>query len=132
MKIATWIRKVLSCLVFLNIAKRYQERSALIKIKAAQTYVLGIKKLRILFLGIVGSAAAFLFLASGLALIHEGIFTYSFLSQQTRFILILVLGVIEVLGAVSIFYYLFREETWMKFTEISKIIETVIESPKKE
>lgn len=132
MQIAVVVRKILSSLAFLNIVKRYQGKSALMKIKAAQAYIVGVKKIRILFLAIVSIAVAFLFLASGLSLIHEGIFTYSLLSQQTKFILSLIIGGIEFLGAGSILYYLFREDIWMKFTEIPMILQSILEGQKKE
>jgi len=96
------------------------------KIKAAQVYVTGVKKARILVLGILFVMFSFVLLGSGLFLIHTALFTYSLWSPQVKFIAALVLGGIESAGAIIIFFYLFREETWVKFSGIQKVIDSVV------
>lgn len=122
----TLIRKIFSPLLFLNIISRYKGRTALMKIKAAQMYVVGVKKIRILSLGILFVMLSFLLLGSGLFLIHTALFTYSMWSPQTKFIAALVLGGIEFIGAIIILVCLFREDTWVKFCEIQNMINSVV------
>jgi len=99
----------------------------LIKIKAAQAYVLGVKKTRTFFLGALLVAVAFVFLINGLSLIQAAFFTFSTWSSEVKFAVALVLGGIEFFGAVGLFIYLFREETWGKFSEIHKVLNFVID-----
>ena len=70
MSVLKLIRRMISPLLFLNIVSRYKGRSSLMKIKAAQLYVQGVQKARILFLGSLVGLISLIFLASGLSLIH--------------------------------------------------------------
>ena len=97
------------------------------KIKAAQVYVLGVKKTRIFFLGALFVLISFVFLINGLYLIQASFFTYSTWSSEVKFFVALLLGGIEFLGAIGIFIYLFREETWVKFYGVRKVLNSVIE-----
>ncbi|MDP2653195.1 MAG: hypothetical protein Q8Q08_04095 [Candidatus Omnitrophota bacterium] len=97
------------------------------KIKAAQVYITGVEKVRIFFLGVLLVMFSFVLLGSGLFLIHTALFTYSMWSFQMKFIAALVLGGIEFLGAVIIFFYLSREETWVKFCGIQKVLDSVVD-----
>lgn len=102
------------------------------KIKAARTYVVGGEKIRFFFLSILFVIFSFLLLGSGLFLIHMALFSYSLWSSQMKFIAALVLGGIELLGAIIILFYLFREETWVKFYGIQNVLNSVIkEKPDK-
>lgn len=121
-----WIRKILPFLAFLNIRKRYQRRSSLIKIEVARAYVLGVKKIRFLFLGVVFVLLSLVLLASGLLLIHMAFFTYSGWSVQVKFLVALLLGCLEFFAAIGILFCLFKEETWVKFSGINHIINLVI------
>jgi cytochrome c biogenesis protein CcdA len=102
------------------------------KIKAAQVYVLGVKKTRAFFLGVLFVSVSFVFLINGLSLIQTAFFTYSMWSIKVKFILALVLGGIEFLGAIGILIYLFREETWGKFSGIQKVVDFVIDEEGKD
>lgn len=128
----TMIRKILSPLIFLNIVERYREKSSLIKIRAAELYVKGIGKLRIFYLGSFFVLIALILLISGWVLIHLALFVYSALNVQAKLVLALLLGGVEFLGASVILFYVFREETWVKFTEINTVLNAVIEGDKKE
>jgi len=97
------------------------------KIKAAQVYVLGVKKTRAFFLGALFVSVSFVFLINGLSLIQAAFFTYSLWSSEVKFFVALLLGGIEFLGAIGIFIYLFKEETWGKFTGIHKVVNLVID-----
>lgn len=97
------------------------------KIKAAQVYVLAVKKTRSFFLGVLFVSACFVFLINGLSLIQAAFFTYSRWSNEVKFIVALLLGGIEFLGAIGILIYLFREETWSKFSGIHKVVSLVID-----
>jgi|SRR6185503_15734291 len=121
------IRKLISPLLLLNIVRRYNGRSSLMKIKAAQAYVTGIKKTRIFFLGMLLVILSFVLLCSGMFLVHTALFTYSLWSSQTKFIAALVLGGIELAGAMVFLYYVFREETWAKFCGIQQVLDSVVE-----
>ena len=121
-----WIRKILPFLVFLNIRKRYQRRSDLIKIEIAKAYVLGVKKIRFFLLGVVFILLSLVFLVSGLLLIHLAIFAYSGWTVQVKFLVALLLGCLEFFMASGILFYLFREETWVKFSGINHILNSVI------
>ena len=121
------IRQLFLSFLLLNIVRRYKSRSSLIKIKAAQAYVLGVKKTRSFFLGALFVSVCFLFLINGLSLIQASFFTYSAWSGEVKFIVALLLGGIEFLGARGILIYLFREETWGKFSGIHKVVSLVID-----
>jgi len=95
------------------------------KIKAAQMYVLGVKKTRLFFLGALFVSISFVFLINGLFLIQAAFFTYSMWSNEMKFIMALILGGLEFLGATGLLIYLFREETWAKFSEIEKVVSSV-------
>lgn len=82
------------------------------RIKAAQIYVLAVKKTRIFFLGILGVFIAFVFLINGISLIQAAIFNYSMWSNEVKFDVALAIGCVEILGATGVIIYLFREETW--------------------
>ena|SRR3989338_6303283 len=122
----TLMRKIVSPLLLLNIASRYKGRSALMKIRTAQVYVDGVGKARNFSLGVLFMMFSFVLLGSGLFLIHTAFFTYSLWSLQVKFIVALVLGGIELLGAIIILFYLFREETWVKFCRIQKVLNSVV------
>jgi hypothetical protein len=127
MNIRRLISQLLSSFLLLNFVRRFKGRSHLIKIKAAQMYVLGVKKTRLFFLGILGVLISFILLINGLGLVQSAFFTYSMWDSETKFIVALVLGVIEFLGAGFILVYLFREETWSKFSGIHEVVSLVLE-----
>ena len=126
MSMISWIRKILPFLAFLNIRKRYQRRSSLIKIEVAKAYVLGVKKIRFFLLGVVFVLLSLVFLASGLLLIHMALFAYSGWSVQVKFLVALLLGCLEFFVASGILFYLFREETWVKFSGINHVLNSVL------
>ena len=126
MLIVRWIRKILPFLNFLNIRKRYQRRSSLIKIEVAKAYVLGVKKIRFFLLGVLFVLFSLVLFASGLLLIYTALFAYSGWTVQVKFMVALLLGVFEVLVASGILFYLFREETWVKFSGINHILNSVV------
>lgn len=123
----TLIRKLLSPLLIFDVISRYQRGAALMKIQAAQTYVAGVKKARILSLGVFLVFFSFLLLGNGFFLIHLALFSYSPWSVQVKFILAWLLGAMEFFGAVIILIYLFREETWIRFCGIQTVINSVVE-----
>jgi len=122
-----FIQQLIASLSLLNIVRRYKNRISSMKIKAAQAYVLGVKKTRIFFLGGLCVAVSFVLLINGLSLIQASFFTYSMWSNEMKFVVALILGGIEFLGAIGILIYLFREETWGKFSEIHKVVNSVVE-----
>ena len=132
MSVLKLIRRMISPLLFLNIVSRYKGRSSLMKIKAAQLYVQGVQKARILFLGSLVGLVSLIFLASGLSLIHMALFSYSTWSVETKFVTAILLGGLEFAGAIYILFYLFREETWSKFYEINKVVDLVVKKNIKE
>ncbi len=101
--------------------------SSSMKIIAAQFYVSGVKNLRILFLNILFVMLSFVLLVSGLFLIQTALFTYSQWSFQVKLIAALVLGGVELLGAIIILFYIFREENWVKFFGIQEVLDAVTE-----
>ena len=127
MDIPRLIRKLFSAFLLFNIVKRSEGRFSLIKIKAAQAYVLGVKKTRVFFLGALFVLVSFGLLINGLFLIQTALFTYSMWSSEVKFAVALLLGGIEFFGAIGIFIYLFREETWGKFSEIPKVVNLAID-----
>ena len=125
------IGQLISSFLLLNFVRKYKSRSSLMKIKAARMYVLGVKKIRIFFLGVFFVLIAFVFLINGLCLIQSALFTYSLWSAQTRFIISLLLGCFELSGAMIVLYFLFREETWVRFYGIQRVINSVIDEKSK-
>ena len=126
MAMLRWARKILPFLVFLNIRKSYQRRSSLIKIEVAKAYVLGVKKIRFFFLGVLLVLFSLVLLASGLLLIHMALFAYSGWSVQVKFLVALLLGCLDFFVASGILFYLFREETWVKFSGINHVLDSVL------
>lgn len=126
MSIVRWIDKILPFLTFLGIRKSYRRRVSLMKIEAAKAYVLGVKKIRFFLLGVVFVLFSLALLASGLLLIHMAFFAYSGWSVQVKFLVALLLGCLEFLVASGILFYLFREETWVKFSGINHILNSVV------
>ena len=126
MSMFRWIRKILPFLVFLNIRKGCERRSSLIKIEVVKAYVLGVKKIRFFLLGVLFVLFSLVLLASGLLLIHLALFIYSGWTVQVKFLVAFLLGGFEVLVASGILFYLFREETWVKFSGINHILNSVI------
>ncbi len=122
-----FIRKIISSLIFFNILKRYKGRAALVKIKAAQAYVAGVEKVRILLLGVLFVIFSFILLGSGLFLMNTALFTYSSWSPEVKFIVALLLGAAEFLVGMIILFYLFREKTWVEFYGIQKVLNSVVE-----
>lgn len=119
------LRKTLAPLFFLDTVKRYQGKTALMKIKAARLYVQGVQKMRIAILGGLSVIFAFVLLGSGLFLVHTAIFTYSLWSFKIKFVAALLLGAVELLGAAGILFYLMSEEIWVKFTGIDKVVDSI-------
>ena len=97
------------------------------KITAAQMYVLGVKKTRVFFLGALFVSVSFMLLVNGLFLVQSAFFTYSMWSNETKFVVALMLGGVEFLGAIGILIYLFKEETWGNFTGVHKVVGRVID-----
>jgi len=120
------IEQLISGLFLLRIVRKFKNRTSLIKIRAVQAYVLGVKKTRIFFLGGLFVSISFVFLMNGISLIQMAIFTYSQWSNETKFIVALVLGGFEFLLAMGIFIFLFREETWSQFYGIKAVVDSVI------
>jgi len=117
--------QLISAFFLLTIVRRFKSKTSLMKIRAAQAYVLGVKKTRIFFLGILFVFVSLVFLFNGISLIQAAFFTYSMWSNETKFIAALILGGIEFLGATGILIYLFGEETWGKFSGIHKVVDLV-------
>ncbi len=97
------------------------------KIKVARIYVLGVRKTRVFFLGALFVLLSFIFLINGLSLIQTAFFNYSEWTNETKFIMALILGAIEFLGATGVLIYLFREETWGKFSGVPHVVRAVID-----
>lgn len=126
MNIARIILQLCSSFFLVNIVKRYKNRAALMKIKAAQAYVAGVKKTRLFFLGVLFILVAFVFLINGLVLLQTAFLNYSMFSTEMKFFIALIFGGFEFLGAVGIMIYLFREATWMKFCEINAVVDFAV------
>jgi len=120
------IEQVGSAFLLLTMVRKFKNKSSLMKIKAAHAYVLGVKKTRIFFLGALFVSISFVFLVNGMSLIQMAIFTYSMWSNEMKLVVALILGSIELLVAIGIFIYLFREDTWSKFYGIQKVLNSVI------
>jgi hypothetical protein len=118
--------KLVSAVLLLTVARKFKSRSSLMKIRAAKAYVLVIKKIRLFCLGILFVTISFILLMNGITLVQAAIFTYSTWSNEAKFISGLLLGGIEFLTAVGILIYLFREETWSKFSGIPQVVNLVI------
>jgi len=63
-------------------------------------------------------------------LVQAAFFTYSKWSNETKFFVALLLGGIEFLLAICILAYLFREETWGKFSGIHQVVRSAIDEEK--
>ena len=120
--------RLFSSFLFVNMLKGYKNRVSLVRIKVAQGYVVGVKKTRLVSLGVLSVLIALALFVSGLFLIQAALFTYSTWSNQVKFNAALILGILEFAGAISILIYLFRDETWIKFSEMDKVIHSIVES----
>jgi len=121
-------QKLLSAFLFTNMLKRYKNKTFLMKIKVARGYIIGVKKTRLLSVGILFVFLALTFLISGLFLIQAALFTYSAWSNVMKFNIALILGVLEFTAALSVLFYLFREETWVKFSGMENVIKAIVEN----
>ena len=130
------MRRIIQQLIYFlslsNLVRRYKNKSFLMRIKAAQIYVLAVKKTRIFFLGILGVFIAFVFLINGISLIQAAIFNYSMWSNEVKFDVALAIGCVEILGATGVIIYLFREETWGRFFGIHKVVNLAVNEDGKE
>jgi hypothetical protein len=124
--------QLLSGLFLLRFVRRFKNRTALMKIRAAQAYVLSVKKIRVFFLGALFVLISFVFFINGISLIQSAIFTYSMWSNEIKFVVALLLGGIEFLLAIGVFIYLFREETWSRFYGVQKVVNLVIDKEGKD
>lgn len=120
-------QKVFSFFLFADMLKGYKNRVSLMRIKAAQAYVIGIKKTRLVSIGVLCVLISLVLFISGLILIQVALFTYSSWSNQVKFNTAVVLGILELTGAIGILFYLFKEETWIRFTGMNKFISSVVE-----
>ena len=125
MSMLRWMYNLLPFLTFLNIRKRYRRRISLMKIEAAKAYVLGVKTIRFFLLGALFVLFSLVLFISGLLLIHTALFAYSGWSIQVKFLVALVLGGFEILAASSILFCLFSEETWVRFSGIKHVLNSV-------
>lgn len=121
-----WIWKLLPLLTVLDIRKRYQRHASLMKIEAAKAYVLGVKTVRFFLLGTLFALFSLALFASGLLLIHTALFVYSGWSSQVKFLVALLLGVLEIFTASGILFYLFSEEIWVKFSGIKHVLNSLL------
>jgi cytochrome c biogenesis protein CcdA len=122
-----FIQQLIVSLSLLGIVRRYKNKVSLMKINAAKVYVLGVKKARLFFLGILFVFVGLGILVNGISLIQTAFFTYSNWSNEMKFTVALIMGGIEFLGSIGVLIYLFREETWGHFTEVRKVVNLVIE-----
>ena len=125
------LEQLVSAFFLLTVVRKVRVKSSLMKIRAAQAYVLAVKKTRIFFIGALFVSVSFVFLINGISLIQMAIFTYSMWSNEMKFVVALVLGGIEFMVAIGIFIYLFRENTWSKFYGIEKVVNLVIDKEDK-
>jgi len=123
--------RVFTSFLLLNIVRRVKSRSSLMKIKAARLYVLGVKKARLFFLAVMFFLISFVFLINGLILVQTAFFTYSMWSTETKFLVALILGGLEFLGAIGVLIYLFREETWSKFSGVHQVVSLAVDNEAK-
>jgi len=122
-----FIQQLIASLSLLGIVRKYKNKFSLMKINAAKVYVLGVKKARLFFLGILFVFVGLVLLVNGMLLVQTAFFVYSNWSNEMKFTVALVIGGIEFLGAIGVLIYLFREETWGHFTEVHKVVNLVIE-----
>ena len=122
-----FIQQLIASLSLLGIVRKYKNKFSLMKINAAKVYVLGVKKARLFFLGILFVFVGLVILVNGMSLIQTAFFTYSNWSNGMKFTVAMIIGGIEFLGSIGVLIYLFREETWGHFTEVHKVVNLVIE-----
>lgn len=125
MSIQRITKKLLSFLMIASLNGSYQRKVSLLKINAARTYVIGIKKIRFLALAVLCILLALAIFVCGLILLHAALFAYSPWSAQTKWIAALVLGIFEMTAAAVMMVYIFKESTWMKFMAIDQVIRSV-------
>ena len=123
--------QLVSAFLVLTVVRKVKGKSSLMKIRAAQAYVLGVKKIRIFFIGALFVSVSFVFLINGISLIQTAVFTYSLWSNEVKFVVALSLGGVELIAAISVFIYLFRESPWSRFYGVQKIVDLVIDKEKK-
>ena len=126
MAIARIIRRLFSVYLLVNTVKKCENGTALMKIKAARVYVVGVKKTRAFFLGAVFVLVAFAMLINGLSLIQTAVFMYSTWNNDVKLTVALAIGALELAAAVGILYCLFSEERWGRFFGINKVVDLAI------
>lgn len=121
------IRKILAPFLIMGITRRHKNNVSMLKIKVARLYIQSVQKFRVLCAALMFGLSSLMLFASGLFLIHSALFVYSSWSSQTKFILSLILGTMEALGAILVLAFLFREETWVKFCAVDRILHSAID-----
>ena len=120
------VEQFVSAFFLLTIVRKLKGKASLMRIRAAQAYVLGVKKTRIFFLGVLFVLVSFVFLINGISLIQSALFTYSMWSMEVKFVAALIIGGLEFLGAMGVLIFLFREETWGRFSGIPKVVDLAV------
>ena len=86
MNIRLLLEQFFSGFLLLSFVRRIKKKSSLMKIKAAQAYVLGVKKTRQFFLAVLFLFVSLIFLFNGLSLFQTALFTYSMWSNEMKFV----------------------------------------------
>ena len=101
-----WIDGVLDCL----------------KIEAAATYVAGVRKVRQAFVALLGLALFLLLALSGFVLIHVALFAWLPWSLPVKALALMILGLVYLGCGLAVVLGLSSDRTWMRFTEVDRIL----------
>ena len=128
MSIQRLTNKLLSFFMVANLSRGYQRKMALLKINAAKTYVVGVKKTRYLAIAVVLVVFALAVFVCGLTLLHAALLVYSPWDAQAKWIAALILGIFEITATSAMMIFLLKESTWMKFMAVEQVIRSVTQN----
>ncbi len=111
----------------IGLAKSYQEKTVtLAKLHAAQIYMKFVQGARKQIATIAGAVFCAVIAAVGLVVIPLALILLSDLSRNWKLVWIAALGVVTVAVPLTVFFMVFSEKAWLKFSKSQKIMEDII------
>ena len=95
------------------------------RLKMSLAYVKGIKTFRLMFISFLGVCVLLIFLLAGLILFNVTLFAYTSFIIQTKMVIGFSLTFLYLFISGWLFYYLFKQETWMSMFHTEEIMKEI-------
>jgi hypothetical protein len=96
------------------------------KIESAVGYVQGVKKARLVGIGIAGLLLALVFVGTGFILLHMAFLYYVPWNPKTKATAVAILGAFYFLAPIGIVMYFLSEKKWLELTKTHDVIDKVV------